>query len=185
MQQGSSWVIGETVPWSVSWSGEQKFRLVPSRVEAGKLEVDQIERPGDGFPIFAVNHTGRNRRGLVQLLCHVCGRPTSAGDRWIFPAQTGAMVTLWDGGRGYGLNVPPVHRACAERSAIQCPHLSRQLAEPFPMGVDEGRLIWRTDVTPGLEALARQAPQGVEVVWSAYRLFGPEFTAAVAALRSD
>ena len=50
---------------------------------------------------------------------------------------------------------------------------------------DTGRLIQRTDVTPGLEALAAQLPPGQEVVLSCYRLYGPEFTARVVKARRD
>jgi hypothetical protein len=49
---------------------------------------------------------------------------------------------------------------------------------------DEGRLIHRTDITPGLENLARKIPPNAEVVFSCYRLYGPEFTAKVVAARA-
>lgn len=171
------------VPWSAAWSGEQAFRLQPSRDFPGLLELDQKQAQGVGEPLFAAIHVTRQRRGMVDLLCHVCGQPTPAHDRYIFPVASGGLVTLHDGTQQYGCNVPPIHRACAERAAAACPHLSRLGEPPLRCSDDEGRVIHRTDVTPGLEALARTLPAGVEVVFSCYRLYGPDFTATVMAAR--
>jgi hypothetical protein len=152
----------------------------------GFLEVVQEERPGVGAPVFAANHATRNKRGMFQHLCHVCGEPTKSWDRWLFPLQTGGLVTMADGELRYGCNVPPVHKACAERAQRLCPHLSRRYAQParFPKD-DEGRMIYRTDVQPGMEALAQTLPPGVEVVLSCYRLHGPRFTKAVRRMMRD
>jgi hypothetical protein len=45
-------------------------------------------------------------------------------------------------------------------------------------------VIHRTDVTPGMEAFAATLPKGLEVVFSCYRLYGPEFTRAVIEARA-
>lgn len=173
------------VPWTVAWSGEQGYRLQPSRVFPGFVELDQKEALGVGEPLFATMHVSRQRRGLAEMVCHVCGKPTPANDRWIFPAASGGMVTLQDGSQQYGCNVPPMHRACAVRARHACPHLGKVDEPPLRCTRDEGRLIHRTDVTPGLEAVAAQLPAGQEVVLSCYRLYGPEFTAKVAGARAD
>jgi hypothetical protein len=180
------WIVGETVPWSVAWSGEQGFELRPDADFPGHVELVQIQAPGEGRPLFAVNHVTRNRRGLIGHLCHVCGEPTKSWDRWLFPLQTGGLVPLGDGQTRYGGNLPPTHKACAERAARQCPHLSRQYAVPvrFPKD-DEGRMIQRTDVVPGMEAVAARLPPGVPVVMSCYRLHGPRFSRLVARLRTE
>lgn len=175
----------DEAPWSVAWSGEQAFRLQPSRDFPGKLELDQKEAPGAGQPVFAAVHVTRQRRGMVDLLCHVCGAPTSAQDRCIFPTASGGLVTLHDGSRQYGCNVPPMHRACAERARSLCPHLSKIDEPPLACDADEGRLIARTDVTPGLEAIAAQLPKDADVVLSCYRLYGPAFTEKVLAARAE
>ncbi|MBW8812260.1 MAG: hypothetical protein JF588_02440 [Caulobacterales bacterium] len=172
------------VPWTVSWSGEQAFRLQPSADFAGLVELDQKQAPGVGEPQFAAMHVRRQRRGMIDLVCHVCGTPTPPRDRYVFPAASGGLVTLHDGSQQYGLNVPPMHRACAVRAANACPHLMKVDEPPLRCGRDDGRLIHRTDVTPGLEAIARELPPGVEVVFSCYRLYGPEFTAKVLAARA-
>ncbi len=172
------------IPWSVAWSGEQQFRLQRSLDFPGLLELDQKEAPGEGEPLFASIHVTRHRRGMVDLLCHICGKATDAKDRYIFPTASGGLVTLHDGTQQYGCNVPPMHRACTLRALHACPHLIKIDEPPLRCSRDEGRLIHRTDVTPGLEAIASQLPPNVEVVFSCYRLYGPEFTARVEAARA-
>lgn len=169
----------DEAPWSVAWTGEQSFRLQPSRDFPGLIELDQKQAPGVGEPIFAAVHVTRQRRGMVDLLCHVCGQPTAPGDRYIFPVASGGLVTLHDGTQQYGCNVPPIHEACAARALSACPHLARLEERPLRCSDDDGRLIHRTDVTPGLEALAKTLPTGVAVVFSCYRLYGRDFTRTV------
>jgi hypothetical protein len=172
-------------PWSASWSGEQSFRIRPSADFPGLLELDQQEAPGVGEPLFAMMHATRLRRGMIDLLCHVCGKQTAARDRFIFPVASGGLVTLQDGSQQYGCNVPPMHRACAVRASHACPHLAKVYEPPLRCARDEGRLIYRTDVTPGLEALARTLPPNIEVVFTCYRLYGAAFTAKVLAARDS
>ena len=172
-------------PWSVAWSGEQAFRLQPSRDFPGLVELDQKQAPGVGEPLFAAVHVTRQRRGMVDLLCHVCGKPTTRDDRYIFPVASGGLVTLHDGSQQYGCNVPPMHRACTSRALGACPHLSRLSERPLRCSDDEGRLIHRTDITSGLESLAQTLPAGLEVVFSCYRLYELEFTARVTAAQQE
>ena len=179
----SAWKIGESVPWSVAWTGEKAFRVAPSNDFPGQWEVQQIERPGEGEPVFAGVHVTRHRRGMTGFLCHVCGKPAPEQDRWIFPVVSGGMVTLHDGSQLYGGNVPPVHKACAERAARLCPHLRRAFAEPVRCPAEPSRLIPRTDAPPGMEELARTYPQGTPIIYACYRLYGPGFTRRVRRLR--
>lgn len=175
--------IGVDTPWSVAWSGEMAFRVIPSRIFPGMMEVDQKQAIGEGEPVFAVVHATRQRQGMAGFICHVCGRPTWPDNRYIFPAASGGMVTLQDGTQQYGLNVPPMHLACAERAAAACPHLGKVNEPPLKCSLDPGRLIHRTDVVPGMEALAASLPEGQEVVFACYRLYGPAFTAQVVRAR--
>lgn len=179
------WRVGETVPWSVSWTGENAFELQESVDFPGFIDLVQAQRPGVGTPVFAVLNVTRHRLGMARHLCHVCGRPTAKRDRYLFPLQSGGPVTLADGEIRYGGNVPPVHLACARRAARQCPHLKGAAARPVPFPSDEGRLIQRTDVAPGMEAFARTLPAGLEVIFSCYRLHGPRFTRLVERLRNE
>lgn len=173
------------VPWSVAWTGEQSFRLRPSRDFPGMMEVDQKQASGVGEPLFASIHVTRQRRGMVDLLCHVCGKPTPRYDRYIFPAASGGMVTLKDGSQQYGLNVPPMHHACSVRARNACPHLTKVDEPPLRCSSDAGRLVHRTDVVPGMEALASALPSKLEVVFSCYRLYGADFTQQVLTARTQ
>ena len=164
------WRVGETVPWTVAWSGEHAFRLQQSADFPGMVELVQAERPGAGRPVFAAVHVTRHRRGMVEHLCHVCGGATTPEDRWLFPVESGGFVTQLDGTVAYGGNVPPVHLACAERAARLCPHLRRAYARPARFPADVGRLIPRTDAAPGMEAIARTLPTGLAGVLACYRL---------------
>jgi hypothetical protein len=173
------WTIGENVPWSSAWTGEVDFTLKPSADFPGLMDLVQKEDPGAGDPLLAVMHVSRNRRAMFQNLCHVCGELTPEDDRWLFPLETGGMVPMGDGTERYGGNVPPVHRACASVGQLMCPHLRRNAAQPVAFPEYPGRMIYRTDVTPGLEPLARTLPKQTQVVFSCYRLHGPEFTELV------
>lgn len=173
------WSIGENVPWSSSWTSELKFGLARSRDFPGLVEVVQIESQGQGEPLFAAMHVTRQRRAMFAHLCHVCGKPTPPDDRYLFPLQSGFMVPMGDGTHRYGGNVPPVHLACAEIARLLCPHLRKGDSRPVRFPEDEGRVVQRTDSTPGLEHLARIAPPGLEIVYACYRLHGEAFTELV------
>lgn len=180
------WSIGDNVPWSSSWTSELRFFLARSRDFPGLVEVVQAESQGQGEPLFAAMHVTRQRRAMFAHLCHVCGKPTPAENRYLFPLQSGFMVDMGDGTKRYGCNVPPIHLDCAETARVLCPHLRKGDSRPVAFPKDEGRMVQRTDATPGLEGLARMAPPGVEIVYACYRLHGPEFTALVRELeRAD
>ena len=159
------------------------FGLRPSADFPGMTELVQQEAPGVGDPMFAVIHITRHRRSMIDLLCHVCGEPTAPEDRFIFPVASGGLVTLTDGTQQYGCNVSPLHRACASRARHDCPQLTRLGESPLRCPADEGRLIYRTDVTRGLEPIAQALPAGLEVIFSCYRLYDPAFTREVIAAR--
>jgi len=177
--------VTRIAPWSAAWSGEQSLTVDLSRDFPGLLEVNQAQAPGAGEPLFGAMNATRLRRGLIDLLCHVCGKPTVRQDRYIFPVASGGLVILQDGSRQYGCNLPPMHQACTVRASHACPHLAKVMEPPLRCTRDEGRLIHRTDVTPGLEGIAKTLPQGVDVVLSCYRLYGKEFTAKVMAARAS
>jgi len=177
------WVVGENVPWSVSWSEEQSYDIQLSQDFPGLVDLVQVERPGQGSPRFAALHITRHRLGMVRHLCHVCGKPTSPRDRYVFPKESGGFVIMPDESTRYAGNVPPVHLSCAKRAQKLCPHLRGAYAEPVAFPSEESRLIERTDVLPGMEAVARDLPRHFKVVFTCYRLFGPRFTKQVEWLR--
>lgn len=183
------WRIGVNVPWSVSWTGEQSFDIALSEDFPGLVDVVQRHRPGEGAPRFKAMHVTRHRRCMADLACHVCGKPTPKGDRYLFPAESGAMVVMPDNSPRYAANVPPVHLACATRATAQCPHLRAHRARPVPYPAEPSRLMPRTDVVAGMEQLARhfsaQLPPQLPLVFTCYRLFGPRFSRLAARLRES
>lgn len=178
------WSIGKNVPWSVSWTGEQSFDLRVSNDFPGTMEVVQIQRPGEGSPKFASQHVTRHRLGMTNHLCHVCGRRTLRGDRYIFPAQSGGMVDV-EGQQRFVGNVPPVHRACSKQAQRLCPHLSHSFAEPVAYPSEDSLLLPRFDVALGMEELAKALPRGLKVVFTCVRVYGPRFSKRVEQLRHE
>nr|QQZ49687.1 hypothetical protein JKL49_22945 [Phenylobacterium glaciei] len=126
----------------------------------------------------------RLRRGMVDLLCHVCGRPTVRQDRYIFPVASGGLVTLLDGSQQYGCNVPPMHRACALRASHACPHLGKVSEAPCAAPATRAGSFTAPTSRRGWRGRP-PAAQGVDVVLSCYRLYGDEFTAKVLAARES
>jgi hypothetical protein len=181
----SLWRIGENVPWTAPWSGENQFRLRPSRAFPGKVEVIQLSAPGVGEPELSGMHVMRQREGVTKLLCHVCGKATTAGDRWLFPAPTGVFVTASDGSERYASHLPPSHGACAKRAQKLCPHLRTTYAQPVRFPSDAGRLRCETNAPPGMHALAASLKPGVEPVFSYFRVYGAPFSRLVRRLRDD
>jgi hypothetical protein len=179
----TGWKIGETVPWSVGWTGEQSFSLRPSLDFPGKIDLVQVQNPGEGTPKFAQMHIMRHRLGMTDHVCHVCGRKTDKSDRFIFPVQTGAIMPVIGTTGRYVGNVPPVHLACAKQAQRLCPHLVHHTASPVRYPAEESLVKPRMDVIPGMESLAATLPPGAKIVYGCVRLYGPRFTRLVEKLR--
>ena len=179
------WTVGINVPWSVAWTGENSFALELSNDFPGHVDLVQAEHPGKGAPKFAAQHVTRHRLGMKEHYCHVCGKRTVKGDRYIFPVQSGGFVTMPDDSPRFAGNVPPVHLACAKRAQRLCPHLSHTYAGPVAYPAEESRLMPRPDIVEGMEALAKTMPPNLKIVYSCYRLYGPRFTRLVQKLREQ
>jgi hypothetical protein len=141
--------VGVDVPWVTSWSKEPMTGVGPCPSVDGVLAVGQAWRPGEGKPLYSRNHLFRQRKSVREMLCPMCGQPTSAGDRW---SQTGRWTTAAEvRAKGMGVWLPPdfaddrrlfdagaiapLHRACAERALTHCPHLKGMAdheLKPFP-----------------------------------------------------
>lgn len=137
MAQHPKLKVGVDVPWVTSWSKEPMGAVAPCPSVDGVLAVGQAWAPGEGKPLYSRNHLFRQRKSVREMLCPMCGEPTEAGDRW---SQTGRWTTagtlrakglgvwiaakypddqpLFDAGA-----IAPLHKACAERALLHCPHL--------------------------------------------------------------
>ena len=175
------WRVGQNLPWTAPWSGEDKFRLAPSEMFPGLRELVQVEDPGNGVPQFQGMNLMRQRRGVNANLCQVCGGATTPGDRWLFPTVTGAFIKGKTGTR-YASHMPPTHAACAERATKLCPHLRASLAEPVAFPRDAGFLAPETSLPTSLGHLARHLPSK-GVVFSYFRVYSDAFTRVVRRLR--
>lgn len=141
--------VGIDVPWVTSWSSEATTGVAPCPSIDGALAVGQAQSPGQGEPLYARNHLFRQRKSVREMLCPMCGEPTPDGDRW---SQTARWTTAGAiRAKGLGVWLPPefpddrrlmdagaiapLHRACAERDRLSCPHLNDladQELKPFP-----------------------------------------------------
>lgn len=178
-----TWRIGETLPWAAPWSGEAVFDLAPSPQFPGLLDLVQREAPGEGEAQLTGMNLMRQRRGVVQFLCHVCGRPTPPDDRFLFPVVTGTFLKA-RGRTHYVSHMPPTHGACAARAQRLCPHLRAALAQPVAFPRDVGVLAPETGLPDSLAYLTDRLP-AKGVAYSYFRVFGEGFTRVVRRLRAE
>ena len=162
----SSLKVGVDVPWVTSWTGEPSLGLGPCPSVGGALAILQADYAGQGKPLYSQNHAVRQRLSVRDMLCPMCGLPTTANDRWTQVAHPVAAGRLRATGRGDRLPkdltddsilvdagaIAPLHRACVDRSLRYCPHLK---ADP---NIDVRRFPDRWIVLP-LLARAEAAPQ--------------------------
>ena len=152
----SSLKVGVDVPWVTGWSGEPGLGTGPCPSVGGALAILQASNPGLGKPLYSLNHAVRQRLSVRDMLCPMCGQPTSAEDRWTQLAHPVAAGRLRAVGRGDGLPgdldddsvlidagaIAPLHRACVDRSLRYCPHLK---GDPY---IDVQRFPGRWIVMP-------------------------------------
>lgn len=177
--------IGENVPWVSPWSAESSFTLALSERFPDRLEVVQAAQPGVGTPALKGMHLLRQRLGVAEHLCHVCGRPTAPGDRYLFPVVTGNFLApSVGGGRRYASPMPPTHLACARRAQSLCPHLKLAYAQPVRFPADPGRLKYELKPPSGMETVGEGMPVD-EAIFSYYRVHTPGFSRLVERLRAE
>jgi hypothetical protein len=177
--------IGENVPWVSPWSTEGGFTLALSERFPNHLEVIQSSAPGVGTPSLRGMHLLRQRLGVAEHLCHVCGKPTTPGDRYLFPVVTGNFLPpSADGQRRYASPMPPAHLACAQRAQKLCPHLKLSYAQPVRFPSDPGKLKFELRPPRGMEAVGAGMPVD-QAIFSYYRVHTPGFSRLVERLRAQ
>jgi hypothetical protein len=172
--------VGIDVPWVTSWTSEPVTGAAPCLTTPGLMAVRQREQPGFGRPVYSENHHYRQRVSVLRMLCPMCGQPTAKTDRWTLTAKRKAAGQLR--AQGLGDQVPadladarvvidagaiaPLHKACAERSSVQCPHLS---ADP---ALDLRAFSIRWMVSPLYVPLAEDAPPDTPPIVAFIQLCG-------------
>lgn len=182
LPHGAQWRIGENLPWVVPWSDEARFALHPSARFPGLLEIVQPDAPS-GVPKLSGMNVMRQRQGVLDHRCQVCGRATDREDRFLFPTTTGALQKV-KGRLRYLSHFPPVHSACADIARRLCPHLRGANAAPVPFPNDPGEVVPETSVPEAFRFLADQFPTDRPVVFAYFRLYGEGFSRVVQRLRS-
>ncbi len=179
----TAWIVGKNVPWSVSWTDEQSYDLQVSEDFPGLVDLVQIQRQGmesRDLRRCISRVTGWGWRGTYAMFA--ASRHHGATGIF-FQRSPAASSSCRMNSIRYAGNVPPVHLSCARRAQQLCPHLSHAYAQPMAFPSEESWLIQRTDVVPGMEALAKTLPQNLKIVFTCYRLYGPRFSKRVTQLR--
>lgn len=116
---------GVPVPYAASWSAEESFFLGVCPHSA-RLALRQIERRGEGKPVFGKPHSDRQREVIALDLCDLCARPLK-GRTKVSLSHARPVV---HGAEGLAvLQVEPMlHKECAAISMKHCPSLRRDIA---------------------------------------------------------
>jgi len=129
--------VGVDVPWVTSWTGEPVLGVRPCPSVNGALAIVQASKAGHGKPLYSQNHAVRQRLTVRDMLCPMCGQPTTPEDRYTQVAHPFTAGSLRAAGRGRALPaeieddrvlvdagaIAPLHKACSTRSLRYCPHL--------------------------------------------------------------
>lgn len=166
--------VGVDVPWVTSWTGEPVLGVRPCPSVNGALAIVQADNAGYGKPLYSQNHAVRQRLTVRDMLCPMCGKPTTPEDRYTQVAHPFAAGSLRASGRGGALPadieddrilidagaIAPLHLACSSRSLRYCPHLKADPhidVRPFPRSWVVLPLMARAEAPPQL-FLARAEP---------------------------
>lgn len=124
-------MFGNTpVPFTVSWSAEEKFSVQPCRFADGRMAICQSIAVGQGKPLFGKPHSIRQRQAIASGLCDICGKPLKNRTRVSLSHAAPRGNALLDG-KGTGiLQVEPLlHRECAATAMRFCPSLRSDIQQ--------------------------------------------------------
>lgn len=119
-------MFGNTpVPYTVSWSAEERFFIARCQYFR-RPAICQDVAPGQGQPRFGKPHSQRQRETIARELCDLCGRPLRARTK----VSLSHARPMPHGAEGLAiLQVEPLlHRECAATSMQYCPSLRRDIA---------------------------------------------------------
>ncbi|KQY91761.1 hypothetical protein [Brevundimonas sp. Root1423] len=173
--------VGVDVPWVTSWTGEPVLGVRPCASVNGALAIVQADNAGYGKPLYSQNHAVRQRLTIRDMLCPMCGQPTTPEDRYTQVAHPFAAGSLRASGRGDALPadidddrilidagaIAPLHKACSSRSLRYCPHLK---ADPhidvraFPRSWVVLPLMARAEAPPQLFLAQARPARAIPVI---------------------
>lgn len=124
MRQKQLFYGGVPVPFTVSWSDEEKF-LVDFCSHAQRQAICQVEARGGGKPLFGKPHSNRQRQVIALGLCDLCASPLQNRTK----VSLSHARPVMHGAQGVAvLQVEPLlHRECAATSLGHCPSLRRDV----------------------------------------------------------
>lgn len=130
---GRWWWGATAVPWTVGWSGEERFSVAPCPWAGGRRAICQVSAPGIGKPMFGKPHCNRQREAIAANKCDLCGLTLRNTTR----VSLSHARPVGHGANGLAiLQVEPLlHRGCALESMRFCPSLRRD--------IDAGTLVIR------------------------------------------
>jgi hypothetical protein len=108
------------------WSSGNGFHISAVVLPAGRIGAVSLPLtdcdcvPGEGNPMLGNLCPNRQRRGMVDRLCDVCGGGFAPRESYYFMGKHSMMME--HGGRG-GFHECPVHRDCALYAGRVCPGL--------------------------------------------------------------
>ena len=115
---------GVPVPYTVSWSAEETFRLEHCPFVNARAICQTVAR-GVGKPQFGKPHMQRQREAIARGLCDLCGRPLKIATK-VSLSHARPMVHAHR--LGDILQVEPLlHKHCAMTSMAHCPALKKDL----------------------------------------------------------
>ena len=173
--------VGVDVPWVTSWTGEPVLGVRPCPSVNGALAIVQADNAGHGKPLYSQNHAVRQRLTVRDMLCPMCGQPTTPEDRYTQVAHPFAAGSLRASGRGGALPadieddrilidagaIAPLHLACSSRSLRYCPHLKADPhidVRPFPRSWVVLPLMARAEAPPQLFLAKAEPARAIPVI---------------------
>lgn len=114
------------VPWTVSWTGEERQFVGPCRHADGMLALRMPEMSGVGKPNFGKPHWDRQRQCIAEERCDLCGKPLRFATK---VSLSHARVNPTGANGPCVMQAEPmVHKPCALVCIEQCPSLKRDIA---------------------------------------------------------
>ena len=111
------------VPYTVSWTGEQRVYLGVCP-HAKRHAIRQVHARGEGKPLFGSPHADRQREAIARCLCDLCGKPLKLATK---VSLSQARPRMNAASPMDILQVEPLlHRGCAVKCLALCPSLKRQ-----------------------------------------------------------